>query len=49
VPYSIATDDSTDVKDLFVFEVLMRTLNRWRRFLELVVIKGKIGADEILS
>jgi hypothetical protein len=32
MPYSIAIDDRKDVKELFVFEVLMRTLNQWRSF-----------------
>jgi hypothetical protein len=46
--YSIVTDESTDVKGLFVFEVLLRTLNQWRSFLEPVAMRGRTGADDFV-
>lgn len=48
VGYSIAIDESTDIAQLAVFiRGANEDFKRVAEFLELVPIKGKIGADEV--
>jgi glycerol-3-phosphate dehydrogenase len=53
VAYSIATDESTDIKDIAQLAVFVRGINEdfelVEELLELVPMKGKTGADEIFS
>jgi hypothetical protein len=53
VAYSIAIDESTDVTDIAQLAVCIRGVNEdfqlVMELLELVLMKGKTGADEIFS
>jgi hypothetical protein len=52
VAYSIAIDESTDVKNIAQLAIFVRGVNEnfeLVELLELVPMKGKTGADEIVS
>jgi hypothetical protein len=52
VAYSIAIDESTDVKNIAQLAVFVRGVNEnfeLMELIELVPMKGKTGADEIVS